>query len=314
MQSSAANFPLLDKQSNTENFFSHLMCDWFNPQQKCYNLQDLLNPHIFLKLFEIADEETYATVCLRIIYQYFYESDAKSDDCKTFELFCIADVMNLTNQNFRVELLKLMVAHWKTFSSLKDYDEVKEEILSLSDLDSSNRSFFDMAFMLHENQVNKFELELVKILDNAKEMYGDFKEDAITPNIQLLLVIMKRGNLVKTFDFTLPMCPFLNYNSTILGFMKRIEKYQRFIVESNKNHGFLVCFWFVLNTFHNIFRIFFMYVFGSYEIRPILFIAKFFDVYTQKKLLRHPCRNLSFLQKPGKTDRNYFLQNLIRSY
>lgn len=218
------------------------MCDWYNPKKEFYNLQNVLDRTSLLRLLQVADEKTYATVCLRIVYQYFHEVQLDINDCKLIGPCEITDVLRMTNQSFKIDLLKLAVSHWTVEDRTQNYGEVKNQILKLQDLEIIERSFFIMAFMLHENQVNRFEFELIKALKSGEEKFGDYKEFLIVPDLQLLLMIMKRKKLFKTIDFTLAQCPYMKYNSTIIDILKKSQEHQIFIVESFDDQGLAVSF------------------------------------------------------------------------
>ena len=198
-----------------------------------------MNSDSFIELLRIAEDINYEVVCLRIIYQYFHESNPIIDDCKSVDNLCdISSVLKMTNRSFRIELLKLIVVHWKTETIPQDYKTLKQQILH--NLNESERSFFKMSFYLHENLVNKFEFELEKYLEYLMENFGDFHEYLVMPDLPLLLVIMKRKNLYKTVDFVFDRCPYMNYNSTILLMLKTAQEHQQFILDDFDDQGFSV--------------------------------------------------------------------------
>lgn len=215
------------------------MEDWFDPKKEHYNLDTKLDSDKFIELLEIVECKHYDVVCIRIMYQYFHESNPKFDVCTHVCNLCdLKLVLNIMNQNFRIELLKLVVVHWKTEILPQDYEIVKHQILQT--LDESEKSFFNMCFYLHENLVNKFEFELEKHLEYLKDNFGDFHEYLVMPDLPLLLVIMKRKNLYKTVDFMFARCPYMKYNSTILSTLKTTQEHQRFILDGFDDQGFSV--------------------------------------------------------------------------
>jgi hypothetical protein len=198
------------------------MSDWFNPNHGESYLTELkLSSNKFLKLYEIAERGIYTTACLRVVYQYFYESSEICD----LNFCCIDKVLELNNQNFRVELLKIIVVHWKHDSN---YEIYKNRILEVVDV--SERDFFHLAFLLHENLVNKFEHSLDNYLTHQKQLFGDFLKHSIVPNLRLLLVIMKKKKMNRTIDFTCMRCPYLDYNSTILTTFGENQEFQKYVV------------------------------------------------------------------------------------
>lgn len=228
----------------SQAFFSSLQEDWFNPKQVFYNLKEKLTEENFSKLLEIGEKGTFVIVCLRICYQYFNEIDAKIDDCTNLSgLGKIDKILAIRNKTLKFDLLKLIVVHWSTEESHelpKNYEETKENILKISELSEVDKSFFEMAFTLHENDSSKFEFELKDFKNLVMEKVGDFHEYLMSFNLQLLLVIMKRKKMFKTIDFTFVMCPFLKHNSKVIDIMKRTQDYQQFIVESSRFAKYLV--------------------------------------------------------------------------
>jgi hypothetical protein len=232
--------PLLE-HDDVQLCLSSLMPDWFDPQGNFYDLGNKITSNVFLKLLEIADRRTYASVCLRIAYQYFHETNLVIDDCKEVKgLFHLEDIFKLKNRSFKIDLLKLMVVHWRTDDFPLNYDEVEKRILNLSELDDTWKSFFTMAFLLHENHLQKFEFELVKSVKSSKEKFGDFHEYIIMPDLPLLFIIMKRLDMQKTIDFTFAQCPYMKYNSTIVDVLRKSQEHQRFILAPFDDEGLSV--------------------------------------------------------------------------
>lgn len=231
--------PLIPHSNDAVQKFNVQMKDWFDPKKEFYNLKEKLNSVRFIELLQIVEDKHFDVVCLRIIYQYFHESDPIIDVCTRVDNLCdISVVLKITNRSFRTELLKLIVVHWKTEITPHDYETVKQQILQ--SLEESEKSFFRMSFYLHENLVNKFEFELEKHIEYLTEKFGDFHEYFVMPDLPLLLVIMKRKNLYKTVDFMFVRCPYMKYNSSILSMLKTTQDHQRFILDDFDDQGFSV--------------------------------------------------------------------------
>ena len=212
-------------------FFKKLIPDWHDPKHEQYDLLNTMNSADSLELLEIAERKTYSVVCLRMFYQLFYESSPRIDDSHRvahffdIDKFSIQKVISMKNNKFKIDLLKLIVVHWKTYDDgipktkydwntadischsiiPHGYADVKQ--LILSNIDDSSKRFFNMAFYLHENLVNKFEFELEIYLEKLQSKFGNFHEYLVMKDLPLLLVIIKRKELLKTADFTIARCP-----------------------------------------------------------------------------------------------------------
>lgn len=219
--------------SDAQKLLDSLMWDWCDPEDDKYHLGSKLTSEIFKKLYEIADRKIYASACLRIIYQYFYENDSIND---LKNLCCIDDILSLKNQRFKVELLKVIVVHWKTGTTSDDYKTYKHKILNV--VDEESRVFFQLAFLLHEHFVNKFEIDLESFLEKLSRSFGDFYKTVVVENLRLLLVIMKNNQMNRTIDFVFVRCPYIDYNSTILTTLKESQDHKKFVVEPFENEEF----------------------------------------------------------------------------
>lgn len=206
------------------------MIDWFNPNQKNYGLNKTLTREKFSKLLGIAEMKIYSFVCMRIIYQYFFETDIIIEDCNQINVLCNleSDILAMTNRSFKIDLLKLIVAHWITEDVPLNYGPMKQRIRSL--LNEEEKHFFELAFLLHENHLDLFDIALTKYLNEIEENFGDYHEYKILDDLPLLLVIIKRRNLYKILNSIHTQCPYLKHNSTILCLFMRTREHQRFVV------------------------------------------------------------------------------------
>ena len=230
---------LLSDDNDIRSIFTSFMIDWFYPNQKNYDLQNNLKLDKFPKLLEIAEGKIYSFVCLRIIYQYFFETYTIINDCNQINGLCdLKTVLAMKNRSFKIDFLKLIVAHWATEAVPVGYGPMKERIISL--LEEDEQHFFELAFLLHENHLDLFDIKLKKYLDEIKDNFGDYHEYKIIDDLPLLLVIINRKQLFKVLYSVHTQCPYLKHNSTIVSMFMKTRDHQRFVVETFDDHYLMV--------------------------------------------------------------------------
>lgn len=207
------------------------MSDWQYPEQDYYKIEEKLTQDKSLKLLKIAELQTYALVCLRIFYQYFHETNETIENLYwLLENLCsVKKIFDLKNQSFKTDLLKLVIVHWDSNDvNSNGYKTIKTRIMSA--VDASEKSFFELAFLLHGNFIYKFEVEFEKYLTELKENFGDFHEYFVLADLPLLYVTMKEKKMFRSMNFAYKHCPYVKYDSTILRKFKMIQEYTRFFM------------------------------------------------------------------------------------
>lgn len=244
---------------------SQLMFDWNDPKRDFYELDRKIEKTEFLKIFKIAEGKCYALNCLRIIYQYFYESEVvygQLKDCFSFEYWRIESEENIDdnvseydnipvsnvssatskkrieeNSFFITELFKVIVIFWSlTTDNKADYEEKKNNVYKV--IEESEKIFFDLAFLLHENSIKKFQDQLEKYLEKLKSEVGEYYKNFATPNLRLLITLMKRKELNSTLNFVVKKCSYVEYNCTILTTFEEAQEFQKIILNKFKNSNF----------------------------------------------------------------------------
>lgn len=213
------------------------MQDWFDPIQESYNSIKTMENKDLTELFKLARQKIYANVCLRIVYQFFYECEFdRFRDIETAYFDSLASNESVNSSDFHVEMLKILVTHLLKDVKADTLEKYKQKVENVTKT-FSDKAFFDLAFLLHENNINQFEQELKTYL-NQKDDYGDFHQLLVTPNLRLLVHIMKWMHLDKAILVLSKKVPFIEYNSTILTSFKETQQFQRFIVKPFKNQIF----------------------------------------------------------------------------
>lgn len=183
---------VITKSPQAKNYLETLMDDWYDPKRENYGLVDKIK---FEKIYEIAKIGLFDTICVRVIYQYIKELEEKdkafADLENMWKLFCIDELLNLTNRVFVTEILKIIIVHWQVneTSNNSHYEHYKSIVLQARA--ESEKDFFNLAFLLHESLATKFENKFEEYLENNKKTFGDFYTFELIPQIRLLLVIIK---------------------------------------------------------------------------------------------------------------------------
>lgn len=195
---------------------------------------------LFLKLCEIIDDDVkmeFHYVCLIIIYFTIDELNNYDDEI-TFSIEeNIELVLKMKNQEYKIEILKIFVVFWKYYGN----DELKEKILGVIDqelqlksifkvsLSSINRQcskdFFRLSILLKENRLKMFEIEFDKYICTYQRLYGEYWKVAMKFNSRLLYWIAESRKLLKTVEFILHKCSFIDLNSTIVTSFEEVAEF-----------------------------------------------------------------------------------------
>lgn len=223
-------------ECDSKIFYGNVMSNWFDPHNM--RMIRFLEPRDIPHLCEITENVTFGNPCLRLIYQHFYDlakGKIAEEDSKMFlmkiETNCAVErVLTMENLFFKTEMLKVILIHWKvTEENQAQYKNAKLKISkSLKDLCKTEMFFFNLLYLLHEAEVNKFTVKLDEYKAFMKNQYGDYWCHAVTPCIRLLLVTMKRYKMRKTIDFTIKKFPFVEYNSDVMKTIRETQEFQAY--------------------------------------------------------------------------------------
>lgn len=270
----------------------------FLPQDKNKILIKENNEDYFTKFYTRAEDQLQFSVILRMLYQCLFELHESRED---FELkdFCWPEkVLKMRNLRIMIDFLKIIIVNWKVNSeNKKTYEDMKNRInltIRSKKSDSSNvwLESIELAFLLHENLSNEFEIKLEQFLENAKKEYGTFYIHAITPDLRLLLVLMKRNNLNKCLEFLIKKCKFIEFNLTMLTTFKESHDYNNLIQPSGHK--------FKNKRFHELFLKWSRFPTDIFETLKEFGMEKYLKIY--KKMSKDDAqefRNLLFAREPN---------------
>lgn len=220
---------------SVENLFSYLMFDWFNPTPcpdmnyrlhlKADQYENETGKKILIKLCDIIDDTMktfYHEICLRIIYQYLHEiyNDEKVRDEFQIESW-VDHVFKMQNQKYQQRILQIFVVFWRQSSEKSNYFDRKNQIKELfesnnNEEDKRMEAFFNLAFLLKENQHVRFEKDFESFVAKSSR-YGDFNEIIIKPYVRLLYKIADRHKMNKVIEFIFRKCLLIEVEAVILN-------------------------------------------------------------------------------------------------
>jgi hypothetical protein len=226
----------------------NLIEDWYDPSSKDYGLIEKLSSRDkFKELYKIGKNcQELSSICLRIIYEYFFEMtnvpntlDADDVENNLETIYCEISTEQAEEISlFTIELLKVIVIHWIVIKpNNNDYKSIKAKVENAVS-NFSEKAFFNLVFMVHENRIDEFEIKLEEYLDEQKKVFGNFYQHFTTPNFRLLNALIKRKGDMKINQVLFRICPFIEYNSTILTTFKEYQQFQTFIVRDFSNKTF----------------------------------------------------------------------------
>jgi hypothetical protein len=234
-----------DVEVTASEFFEYAMEDWYDPKGKDYGLMKIMTATEFKRLYEIAKAYgEFVPICLRIVYEYCYEKTKNFDgeenmnELDTMHCNVFAAEQAKTTTPFTIELVKVIVIHWVVNKPNNDDYKNSKEKVEKAVRGSQEKAFFDLVFMIHENLIDKFDIELEKFVKEQKNLHGDFFQHSATPNLRLLNALIKRKGDMKVTQVLFRVCPFIEYNSTILTTFKEYQQFQMFNVGKFNNKTF----------------------------------------------------------------------------
>lgn len=224
----------VSKSNRVENLFSFLMFDWFDHDsslRRSYGLvfksrlfgTDFNGRSMLEVLYEIIDNENlkiYQLVCLRIIYQFWYEVDQeeqRSEDSNDLnESLFIEQCLAIKSEEYREKILQVLVVFLtQNPDNIESYKKIKAKILQNVHMDERN-IFFELAFMLKERKNIKFERNFEQYIKSSRTKYGDYYKVEIKQNVRLLFKMAEQQKMNKTSEFIFQKCPVIEVNSTIM--------------------------------------------------------------------------------------------------
>lgn len=231
------------KSGRIENFISFLMPDWYQPGANNNLTYDLVlkskqfesekNVKFLAYLYSIIDDPNnlvYQDVYLRIIYQFLMEAK-KEEDLQN--ILCIEQVFSMRNEEFKLNILKIIVVFWKTKDEVEE-KAFRDKVRSVpqSEIDSS---FFVLAFWLKDEYVIDFQRDFKKSIEVGKSYFGDFYKVALKPYVRLLLAIVMEQDMLKTEEFLFTAFPFVGVNFTIMKSFNDNKMFSSFIIHPFRN-------------------------------------------------------------------------------
>lgn len=145
----------------------------------------------------------------------------------------IEAALEIKNYEYKIKILKVLMVYWnrrKIFDKLK-YEKIKEQILSMLISSTSesiykmsenfieyecNKSYFELCFLLKQNQLKKFEFQLEIFIEKCKKFYGDYWKYAIKNDGRYIKEVAENRKYYKTSEFIFHKCPFIELNSNII--------------------------------------------------------------------------------------------------
>lgn len=241
---------------NVINLFSILIFNWhdmtveseyylikkFEVYEKATDYKETL----FDKLFSIiADKEQsmYHHICLKIIYYYFNEVN-KSPNEKIVENSKMQDLIikaiDIKNNEYKRKILKILVVYLENTKD-ETYNNIKKKVLKSVNYNFSYTSicrisydsivrhfddrFFNLVFLLKENQVLHFKTDFQEFITTHQQLLGDYWLNAIRLNAQLLYRMAEEQGLRDTSEFLLISTGDFELKQSIIANFKKLEDF-----------------------------------------------------------------------------------------
>ncbi|XP_070506560.1 uncharacterized protein [Chironomus tepperi] len=229
-------------EAHIMNLFSFLMFDWHDQSvhNRSYNLIQKFKAYkevcpssksLFDKIFQILnaeDHNVYHVICMKIIFYYFEEffSEEKNTEEVMSETKNIQDlirkVVQIKDSEYKIQILKILYANLPNtkdpeYKSL--IDKIKQVVkfdfhyLSVCKISYAaitkhcDERFFNLLYLLKDNLVVKFKLELEEFIEINKKFYGEYWTHAIKTNARIFYQTAKNQGLIETQEFILINIP-----------------------------------------------------------------------------------------------------------
>lgn len=167
-----------------------------------------------------------------------YENEENNDeDCfnegDTVDSVVIA-ALEIKNYEYKIKVLKVLMVYWNKMKIFdrESYEKIKDQILTILPSSTSEsifkmsedyidyectKAYFELCFLLKQNQLKKFEFELEILIKNYKKFYGDYYKYAMKKGCgRYLKEIAENRKYFKTVEFIFYKCPFIEFNSNIM--------------------------------------------------------------------------------------------------
>lgn len=251
---------IVDSGKN-ENLFSFLIFDWHNPdrhqanKEKKYFLElknkqliETSDESLFQKLYKIIENgDVYHEVCLRIVYEYLAEMDARvkeekrnkadKNDSKQEKdyhedlkkLVSIEYVLKMNNKEYQAKILEILVTYFNILDENFANEGNQKNIFLATETAKNDISFFNLAFYLIKREHNSFEESFDRYIKSTKKNFGHYYETILKPAARLLLKIAQTQRMLQVQTFIFHHCSYVELNSSPL------TNFQEFYKFNNKN-------------------------------------------------------------------------------
>jgi len=201
---------------------------------------------LFDKLFSIIEnneQSMYHHICLKIIYYYFDEVN-KSPNENILENTTIQNLIEkateLRNDEYKRRILKILIVYLdNTIDEI--YEKLKRKVLESVNYNFSYTSvckisydsivrhcddkFFNLVFLVKENQVLHFKTDFQEFLTMHQQLFGDYWTNAIRLNAQLLYRMAEEQALRDTSEFLLISTGDFELKQSIVSKFKKLEDF-----------------------------------------------------------------------------------------
>lgn len=230
---------------NIKSLLSFLVPDWFDHETtrarfyslalKSRQFKQETNKNLLERLYELIDDnesKIFQEIILRIIYQYFYELDEEREISAVFseseDILNIRKVFKIKSQEHKEKILQVLAVFWtSTVDSKIEYNKFKDKTLKALQSDEQ-KAFFNLAFMLKEKQIIKFQKEFEDYIKKSQKIYGEYFKIILKPLVRLLFKITSRQKMFKTGNFIFQKYPYIEVNSTIMKSFYDVQDFKVF--------------------------------------------------------------------------------------
>lgn len=216
------------------------------------------------RLFDDEKEKFHCFSHFKDFCEHLYELEVKNEDENIFNegdtVDCVIETaLDIKNYEYKIKILKVLMVYWnkrKIFDRVL-FDEIKHKILSSIPSSSSNSIFkmseeniesdcnkfyFELCFLLKQNQLKHFEFRLEEFIEKYKKFYGDYWKYAMKNDLRYLKEVAENRKHYKTVEFIFHKCPFVEMNSNIRTQFEEIKELLQVFsgVLSKEDQAFLV--------------------------------------------------------------------------
>ncbi|KAL7031477.1 hypothetical protein ACKWTF_007031 [Chironomus riparius] len=246
----------IEGNGNFLNLFSILIYNWHDMcddskyylivKFKSYEMASDNKESLFDKLFDIIEDKEmsmYHHLCLKIIYSYFDEVNKCQVENvleNTNIQILIQKAIELRNEEYKRRILKILLVY---LDNTKDetYNNIKRKVLESVKYDFNFTSvckvsynsivrycdykFFNLVFLLKENQVLHFKTNFQECIKTYQQLLGDYWTNAIRLNAQLLYLMAEEQGFRDTSEFLLISTGDFELKQPIVSKFKKLEAF-----------------------------------------------------------------------------------------